>query len=509
MPLKVVSLVLGTFFALFVGIPGVGLGVGFSLWSIGVLITLLLLLRSERSIWRGFPDWFDFSASVVVAILPTFYSNELVLSIAVTALFLQMYVSTLRLTLKIPRISLLMAFWNFVSHISLVYLRFVYVIKRTLDPSTYKISKSLAAGMLLSLVPLFIFHALFSSVNREYAEAIDWILAIILDPIMLLRIFEAWLWSTLTYAFFTARITEAAVTEEAPTVTTILTLALLPIAVLFGIFSLFQLDAVFVAMRLESFKELSLYVQKGFWELLTAAAIGYLCWYAVYCRGENVSSRITKSRVIGFFCLLLILISAFTAHKLALLQASFGFKDQRFFASLASILLAWVFTLSFLHICRFISGTVVFHSGLSALIVSTALLGVCNVDLLAARDNPIRFYIDEQPRRDLSYLLGNSFDNVQEWETLMTEGIEQGLPMPRDYYWGRYFPLCYNSRSASPRDRVYLVSRHDRLAKKYSRAIDSLRQIGMYNLAEYEAYRWILSNSGLVNKFYEAAARSC
>lgn len=324
MPLKVVSLALGIFFALFVGLPGIGLGIGYSLWSTSLVIVMAFLLK-KKHIWRGLPDWIDLLAAIFLALLPAFFTNQLSLMVGGGALTLYVYFLAVRTTNTTTYLSDENLLLQMIIHLEAFLLQLRVVLKKSLDPRTYRLSPRMVGGLCLSILPLLVFHNLFSAVNSDYAHAIDAIIAMIFDPIIVLRLFEVWLYSVLTYTLLTAHSTVQDGSEVLPKITSsVVTISMLPLLALFGIFSIFQSNAVLVAMKMEKFKELSLYVQQGFHELLIVAVIGYGCWYLVHRKGSDVSNKITTTKVLTFFCVLLFGISLFTAHKLFLLQASFG-----------------------------------------------------------------------------------------------------------------------------------------------------------------------------------------
>jgi hypothetical protein len=472
------------------------------------LLTILTRRLHKCGAAHGSRDKVDLGAACVLAILPVVMTNTLVLVVGGSALALHLYLLLLRGAAPGVPLSLRIIQPLTVEFVIAFLKRIGEVFYRATRLQRYHISRRVSLGVLGSLVPLLVFHILFATVNQSYKDNIHAIVRFILDLDAFLWIGEIAIQSLVIHALLTVQLPLDRFSFAERERDVAVTISLLPIVLLFGIFSLFQTSAVAHAMSIQTFQELSLYVQRGFWELLVVGCLGYQFWLLVHRRGKDLSTAFSVQQILSCFAGLLLLISLFTAHKVGLLQASFGFKDQRVYASLATALLGMGFILSLLHLRGRISTQAILRSSVTSFLLGSACLGVVNIDYVASLYNPVRFYVDEAPRRDLSYLLGNSFDNISAWEDLMQEGISVGIPTPRDYYWGRYLPLCRTSRSSGA-PTMYLLERHRALIQKYSAPIDSFRQIGRFHPREYAAYRWLLSHDELRQKFNLAVEESC
>jgi hypothetical protein len=386
--------------------------------------------------------------------------------------------------------------------------KFITTIKTFLSLEWLKLSKSGALSIIVSAPFLALFHYLFSRVNPSYAEFVTLILTTVFSMNVFIYAFEILVQFAFLQALFSS--------EDLPTIShevsiqryKPVSLALLPLCGMFVLFSLFQSTAIAQIEITSEFQALSHYVQRGFWELVWIGVIGCICWLAVFLRGENISQLLTTRRVTGLFAALCVLVGAFTLHKVGLLQLLFGYKDHRIYATALTcnlmVVLAGACVISF----RSTPFKRVFTTCRVSLLITAAILALLNVDLLCSSINPIRFRVDGVEKKDYSYLLGNSFDNTQVWESLMTEVISEGVKIPEGYYWGSYRPLCLYYPSTQRVDLV-IKTHFDSLIEKYSTPTKSVLDYIDFNIAEYRAYSWLLSHSNLLEQFYERVRSDC
>ena len=94
-----------------------------------------------------------------------------------------------------------------------------------------------------------------------------------------------------------------------------------------------------------SFKDRSLYVQSGFWELLVVAGMGYALWAMCKIAGCDLSPRVKLRSLLACFAAELLLIGIFSLHKIGTLQWVFGLKDSRLLATMVvcSVVSVFVF----------------------------------------------------------------------------------------------------------------------------------------------------------------------
>ncbi len=294
---KVVSFALGAFFTVFVGFFECHSGIGMALFSL-VLLAIFTRRLSASGAWNGARDMVDLGAATVLAILAATMTNTLVLVVGGGALALHLYLLLLRSvapgiplslrTIKPLTIEFMIAFLK----------RIGEVFHRATRLQSYHISRRVSLGILGSIVPLLIFHILFAMVNQSYKENIQTILFFILDLNAFLWMGEIAVQSLVLHALVTIQlpIERFSFVERERDVA--VTISLLPIVLLFGIFSLFQMSAVAHAMSIQTFQELSLYVQRGFWELLVVGCLGYRFWFLVHRRGSDLSAAFSVQQIL-------------------------------------------------------------------------------------------------------------------------------------------------------------------------------------------------------------------
>lgn len=387
-------------------------------------------------------------------------------------------------------------------------LRFTHELQAPFKTRHVRITKTGILALIVSAPFIALFHHLFSRVNASYDEFVT----IIVRTVFSIDVFIYFFQIIVQFAFLQALFASEAPPPATNTISLCrykpVSMALLPICGMFALFSLFQSTAIAQLEFTSEFQVLSHYVQRGFWELVWIGIIGSICWLVVFLRGDNISLWFTTNRITGIFATLCVVVGAFTVHKVGLLQYLFGFKDHRIYATAFTcnliVLLSGACLVSFKP--RVFKS--VFAMCRISILVSATILAVLNVDLLSSSVNPIRFRVEGIEKKDYSYLLGNSFDNTQAWESLMTEVISEGVQIPEDYYWGSYRPLCLYYPSTERIDLV-IKSHFDSLIEKYSVPTKSLWSYIDFNIAEYRAYTWLLTHSELLEKFYDRVRTHC
>jgi hypothetical protein len=372
-----------------------------------------------------------------------------------------------------------------------------------------KAAPHILRGLLFGLGPLICFHLLFAEVNQRYAAFVAAVLDILFDWEFWRLVLQGAAQSWLLYGLLRVKIEKRSGAEVMRTAEWCY--ALLPCLALFALFSYFQAEYLGMDILQGAFKELSLYVQRGFWELVAAALLGYLFWAAVAQRGQDPGGLLRMRRLLRVFALELALIAVFVMHKVVLHQAVFGLKDTRIAATLGAIVALVTFamcaaqTFDKLTLSRILPAqlvlTAVFITGMS----------LANVDRLLTTIHPIRYRVGAAYHPDLAYLLMNSFDNWGEWGGLMLGAIEQGIPAVDQYYWGRYTPLCRCARGASGQTaRVNYFRRHLQTLQEQSRGgLERVRAVFRYNMRIADARLWVSANKNLVQAFDELVEKEC
>ncbi len=374
-------------------------------------------------------------------------------------------------------------------------------------------------GIFLSFPILVIFHILFSQINASYADFVWRFFKSFYDFLKFLwdiNIVQLAIKITITsywfFIFLSARLhcdedhREKNILEISEEIAkTVFTLC----ALLFFLFSAFQSQMLFARFSQSAFKELSLYTQKGFWELLVAAVFGYaICLFTV----NNIKTK----KLLIIFTLELLLLVVFSSHKLLLLTSWFGFKDQRIMAGFAIFLIGGTFVGFLARLFEKINASALFKIQLIFLVSIICFLNIINVDLFVSKINPVSNFVNGKKYKDYSYILGNSFDNHAAWPGVIIEAFITGAPQPKDYYWGsHYFSLCdYEFRNIGRGQylpRTYLKDKYNNLVYKYknlpSKSVGEV--IREFNLNEYQAYLTIKNNRQEFKKFLDFAKNQC
>jgi hypothetical protein len=384
---------------------------------------------------------------------------------------------------------------------------------------TPNFSKSKLAGVFVSVPILIIFHLLFSQINHEYSvfiadalkfiwEAIKYIINIEIIWIILKAIINAYIFFVVLSVARKLSFTQGEKDNQMGELfSTVLSLA----AVLFAVFSFFQTKLIFVNFSNLPFKDVSLYAQKGFWELVFISIFGYILFLITLSQSGKVKKTLYLLTV---FATELILICIYSYHKLLILQSHFGLKDQRILATVAVTLIFVTFIFSLGRVWGRVTVRTIFAMQAVGLTLATLILNIVNVDMLVTQVNPIGFYINNVKQKDYSYLLGNSFDNYSSWPQLMDEVRSQGIVMPQEeYYWGWYSSVCSTVSLQSERikrylpysqyPKPYLADRYDFLESKYDNLTNQkkLQQIASFNWNEYQSYKLLKNDREKFSQF--------
>ena len=311
--------------------------------------------------------------------------------------------------------------------------------------------KSLQASQISSICIAFsllvVFHFLFASINQNYeawsASIVDALLFIV-KMVNITLICQSLLCAYLINSILLICEQDLIIPNQPLNKSSLhLTIILSPLIILFLLFSIFQGQYLFTNIGQMAFKTLSLYVQKGFWELLGVALIGYGIWLFsdLTNRKENENYRMVFNLQF-FFTVELLIVCIFTLHKLFSLQLYFGFKDQRILATAATLLILGTFILCFLKCKDKISATKILRTQVFGLLSIILILSILNVDLFISKYNSVSYYNSTGKSKDISYLLTNSFDNYDAWPNIIAYAKLRGIDEPKDYYWGDYSPIC-------------------------------------------------------------------
>jgi hypothetical protein len=214
--------------------------------------------------------------------------------------------------------------------------------------------KNYTLGLIITLPILAIFNKLFISINADYAYFIDHIwLSIWHVLVYIFNIVVIWKLITTGVLGYVAYSILQPYSEEKPLVSSqsyialqIVKVLLVSVVLLFCLFSVFQSQTLFMRLGSLPFKELSLYTQHGFWQLLIVSVLGFALVSTLFrFAGKALWDHVSNKILVGIFLIELLLICLFTYHKLFSLQYFFGLKDQRVLATAAVTLISMTFVL--------------------------------------------------------------------------------------------------------------------------------------------------------------------
>ena len=357
-------------------------------------------------------------------------------------------------------------------------------------------------GFLGALPVLIVFHVLLGRVNAEYASAMQEVQLAALSPKFWARALHTLGLYYLCATFLAVRINPGEFKAAPCLGSGAVTFALLSGATLLLLFDFFQLKLLGQRPLGWPFKEFSLYVQRGFWELIMVSLIGYGWWHFAARRGADLSTRVTKRLALCLFALLLLLLSGFALHKVVGLQLVYGLKDSRLFATAAVVLLGCTFLGSALRPQKSL-----FTGQLTGLLLVAGLAATLNIDSLVTRTHTVRVPNGEVMTKDYSYLLTNSYDNFLDWGEVMLQLLKEGAEPPKGYYWGDYLPLCIEDSRGIKRN--LLKEHHQKLLAQVVEGRASTQGMLRLTLREENAVSWLRANQGLVEDVLKVVEQGC
>ncbi len=413
----------------------------------------------------------------------------------------------------------------------------------------FTLRMSVASGLLLSIPVMLIFHVLFLGINQEYvkftSDIFYWIQKIIsfIFEIDIFRILLQGLVQGYLFFVFLTLSRSHDQDEEFENQWKLVTFKIIifGVASLFFIFSSFQAKLLFQDIAKLTFTVISQYVQKGFLELIVVSFLGY-CLIQFILRRIAICDEQSRSikQILTVFSLQLVAVSVFMAHKLYVLQSTFGLKDQRILATGLTLIILLTFISTIFQIYQKITAKVIFRSQVLSFSIFILCLNIFPTDMLVSQLGAPKYFVDQSLQKDFAYIVGNSYDNLGFWESHMGEAMTTKIAKPdRNYYWGyfssagvdsfgsNYLPICVAYTEditdyppyGPPVDKIilkrqssYLEYKLQRLSSKYQ-ALEKggapLTDITQFNFREWQAYQLIKENSELVAKYIEYAKSVC
>lgn len=536
---KGLSTLLGLIYAIFIGILGFSFPQNLQLTIFGIgYISIIFYLSWRVKLKLNSIFYFLAGGGILLSIYSAVTTGPLLVPVNIfTLLFILSMLTMFVYKGSLPSsaadyVSSLLSFIKeggknlFNSDLIKAFFRFTKTPSLSVKPKTSRV-----LGIFLAFPVLLIFHILFSMVNSQYSLFMNQIFEIIWEVIKFILDIEIF-WILIkaifnSYLFFVILSTTSNIQfERKPDGRTseILGVTVFLSVILFAIFSFFQTQLLFVNYSSLPFKELSLYTQQGFWELVAISIFGYALFLPA---ANNIKKDLTINQklltLLSIFIAELILITIFSYHKLITLQNIFGFKDQRILAFTAVTLIFITFVLAAGRIWGKVTSKTIFLIQGGLLVLFVSILNVVNIDLFVSRINPISYYVDNVKYKDYSYLLGNSYDNHGVWLSLINEMNQKGIVHPKEeYYWGWYSSLCKPSYSFSPtrfsdvdyrsgQTVTYLVDHWETLYKKYEsdNKNPKLNDLSEFNWNEYQAYQLIKGNEAIFKNMVTQIQVSC
>ncbi len=375
----------------------------------------------------------------------------------------------------------------------------------------------IGAGVVSSVI-LLIFTALLGTVNAAFQKFMEAVLTNIYD-------FIAWLFSielienALVAVFIAGIVYALTAPEEQKTKYREIKffqashyyIIIVPLLALLFAFCCFQMEFLGINPQLLSYKELSQYVRKGFFELLHVAVLGAFLWY--FAEKAPTECKKTKKRIrilLGIFAVELFALSIFSHHKLFAQQIIFGLRDQRVLASAGTLLLTGSFIGFVAILIKKITHRQLLDLQIAGLILTTFILSYGNLDGTISSTRPLQFEYGEKLYNDHAYLLTNSYDNSSDWLKYIEEVYQTGVILPENYYWGVYQPLCYKGYTGRGRPNSPFTSHMNNLKQRYSpEKRESFRDILKFNFREFNAYQQIRTHGPTFNKFHAYLEVAC
>ncbi len=505
------SLIIGAFYTLVIGFGTPPVNLQMTLYWIVLMGSVVILLREKGRNLNKFQTSLLIISSLI-AIFSSITSNHLLVTVNSFSLFLTatLFLVGLFRQSGFPAnanhyLFSLVKYTVFVFYeflFGLILLKPLSLLKLKGLPKG-KISKETGLGLILAVPILIVFHILFTLINSEYyhftsqiLEHLWRIIKYILDIDLIVFLLKTLITSYTYYILLTvSEYSQSAPRSPLASQLKKYSVILSTTIGLFALFSFFQSKLLLTNMVQLAFKTLSLYTQQGFWELILVSLLGYgLCLWVIHSihKFDHQTTRIRL--LLGIFVAELLLITIFSYHKLYWLQLIFGLKDQRILATSAVILITFTFILFLLRLYQRISPERIFSLQIIAFISLVCLLNIFNLDWIITKTYPISYYVNNAKYKDYSYLLGNSFDNYDQWLNLIREYEQVKPAQPNDYYWGWYEPICrmgytYKTNRIDVREPIsYLEDHYQYVYNKYSQNGSDLTILTQFNLHEYQVY---------------------
>lgn len=507
MSIRSLSLLWGFAYTFFIGFCSLPRGVGATI-TILVLISFLYRHMQRNAIPLTHLDRLNLLTGAALGIGLGFTSNVLVVTLSGFALFFIISMFAVAIFTRTPVPASLEAYAAGVSKVCGQAIRQL-VLSATMWSPGFQLDRQLLSGLLIAIIPVGGFHLLFSQVNREYAAFIEAAFEYLFNLEFLQFLAKALVQSYLFSCIASVRVTmEPAGTSERLRKWTYV---LIPCIVCFALFTPFQAKLLFQKVATLNFQALSLYTQRGFWELVTVSALGLIVWMICRARGLDINSYFRTSRLLKIFCAELIIVAIFTAHKIVTLQYVFGLKDTRVFATGVVAMIFCTFLLCYTRGHLSSIGTTLFRTQSAVALILLAVASLINLETVITRTFPIRYHVNGDWQPDYSYLLTNSYDNYSEWGNLMRTAGGEGIKTPSNYYWGDYRPLCprYTTRQGETRTYDSLALFHSRLIADVDTRMQTLQGRLSLQYNEFRAYQWLMANPGIREEMRHTVNSSC
>lgn len=497
------SVIFGLLYTWLIGFLVMPQGFGAALVSIFVL----LISYKQASEFKLQPKWYErllLLGGVITSVSFCFNSNYLinVVSASATAFIVSMFLIAATYGGNLP-----VTFGSYMARLLEMSAHAIHdsFRARRVSLSCPRVEKDLWLGLVLAIVPLTIFHLLFSLINHDYAVFVEWIVAFIIDLDFLQYLFKAAVQAYLFHCLFcTAKADQIEARQFARYKAW--AYALIPCIALFAVFSPFQAKLLLIDVDALQYQALSLYTQRGFWELLLVSLIGLIVWTAVQRSAADISQRMKTVLLQRIFCAELVLIAIFAMHKIICLQSTFGLKDSRVLSSAVTLFPFLTFAICVIWAKHPALSVIIFRSQTALGVALAALFACANLDRLVSTTVPIKYWTGNYWQKDYSYLLTNSYDNYELWGDIMLSALEENIEPPADYYWGDYKPLCLLRRNGVL-PKKYLEDFHRALIDSSDHS--GLQQMMRRNFRSIGARNWLKANQGLISDMYKHAEQHC
>ncbi|MBD3329448.1 DUF4173 domain-containing protein [Candidatus Dojkabacteria bacterium] len=378
-------------------------------------------------------------------------------------------------------------------------------------------SRNRVVSLFVAILTVTVFHLLFSSVNEEYRTVILEFLENWREHIVrvIRYIFNYLYLVPLSYIVFVIfrnaqqmeiRPKTRISTQDWITFATIVLGACTMLFLLFDYFQVREILALDYNIK-SNFKEFSLYVQRGFWELIASAGLGFLIINLI-----KYKIGVGRRWLSAAFVFLLLILDLFALHKVLGLQITFGLKDIRVLATSAIILIFVALSVILADYLRNKASKSSFKIIIFSFVGLIALLNMSNVSRLITTLYPPVFYYAGERFYDYPFMLTRDYDNNAEYSEILEDlknDIARAHPVqkPEVSRWG-YYPALddsdygwyqhlaqiekkYKLKTSLKRKVMYSINGTEGLeaGDKY---IEDARFFFSFNLRELQTYRRII-----------------